>query len=159
MSCLGWPAGLEGAHDLCPQWGCTGFLFLLLGKRVKNHFKGNDLLGWAIMITPREAVHKFVKKGSASYCTPLLVGQPVLPRSACAFRYYFINPVARILVSDVSFLLSLCWLWFCGFCGIKPPNCLRQFHFFSNLLNIIIFVSMCLSCEAIISKVLIPPVK
>lgn len=111
------------------------------------------------MVSPRGAVHKSVKKGSDSYCSPLLVGQPVLPRFACASRYYFINPVARMLLSDVCFLLSLCWLWFCGFCGIKPPNYLRQFHFFSNLLNIIIFISVCLSCEAIILKVFAPPLK
>lgn len=79
-------------------------------------------------------------EGFSSYCSWLLVEELLIPSFKPNSRYCFLNPVARILGSGVSFV----WLCFYGFNDTKPLNYFKNFQFFSVLLNIIIFISACL---------------
>lgn len=104
------------------------------------------LLSWGTNISIRGVINSSDRniEGFTSYCSWLLVEELLLPSFKPSSRYCFLNPVARILGSGVSFV-RLC---FYGFRGIKPLNYLKSFQFFSVLLNIIIFISTCLLCVA-----------
>lgn len=88
-----------------------------------NYFKGTYFLSWGISVSFRRAVNRFIKKGFTSYCSPLEAEQLMLPRFDRNSRYPSLDPLARILVSGLSFLFPLCWWCFYGFfffCQLVP---------------------------------------
>lgn len=100
--------------DVSPTLGLYWFLSTLADKGLENYFQDNYLVKLRKQHFVQRVVNRSTMKLLTGSCSAFADEQQILPRFDCNSRYSFGNPIARILVSGVGFLLPWCCWYFCG---------------------------------------------